>query len=161
MSAPHWADQPPSNSHWEHAVFIPTPALYLMFVLLPHGCKRAEETAVQGLLKSADVKKRGGWACVSHLTFSHILSSFHLLKHGFTEIPHHGLLSRDKSDSFFSAKRKLLLHSWFRVKAVKAYLDGIYSSSNRNITSSESQDQVCCRWVFTGLSHSHHRINVS
>lgn len=42
----------------------------------------------------------------------------------------------NRTDSFFSAKRKLLLHSWFRVKAVKAYLDGIYSSSNRNITSS-------------------------
>lgn len=79
LSAPHWADQPPSNSHGEHAVFIPTPALYLMFVLLPRGCKPAEEAAVQDLLKSADVKKRGGWACVSHLTFSHILSSFKTL----------------------------------------------------------------------------------
>lgn len=79
LSAPHWADQPPSNSHGEHAVFIPTPALYLMFVLLPRGCKPAEEAAVQDLLKSADVTKRGGWACVSHLTFSHILSSFKTL----------------------------------------------------------------------------------
>lgn len=69
----------------------------------------------------------------------------------------------NRTDLFFSAKRKLLLHSWFRVKAVKAYLDGIYSSSNRNITSSESQDlpwiRVCCRCVFTGSSHSHHLIN--
>lgn len=31
-----------------------------MFVLPPRGCKPAEEAAVQDLLKSADVTKRGG-----------------------------------------------------------------------------------------------------